>query len=102
MNSQTQDAHCAQISGLGVTLCGYYPPSQSRFVAQLSKEVREGRLERTSFMVGEKGVEPSHPYGYRNLNPARLPIPPLAREMIIGSQENHSSGFETVKRSRAD
>ncbi len=30
--------------------------------------------------VGEKGVEPSHPYGYRNLNPARLPIPPLARE----------------------
>jgi hypothetical protein len=30
-------------------------------------------------MVGEAGLEPAHPYGHRNLNPARLPIPPLAR-----------------------
>ncbi len=27
----------------------------------------------------EGGLEPPHPYGHRNLNPARLPIPPLAR-----------------------
>src|ERR1700722_4117988 len=30
-------------------------------------------------LVGEGGLEPPHPYGHRNLNPARLPIPPLAR-----------------------
>ncbi len=29
--------------------------------------------------VGEGGLEPPHPFGHRNLNPARLPIPPLAR-----------------------
>ena len=30
-------------------------------------------------LVGEGGVEPPRPFGHRNLNPARLPIPPLAR-----------------------
>src|ERR1700728_2743277 len=30
-------------------------------------------------LVGEAGLEPAHPFGHRNLNPARLPIPPLAR-----------------------
>ena len=30
-------------------------------------------------VVGEGGVEPPRPCGHRNLNPARLPIPPLAR-----------------------
>ncbi len=30
-------------------------------------------------VVGEAGLEPAHPFGHRNLNPARLPIPPLAR-----------------------
>ena len=30
-------------------------------------------------MVREEGLEPSRPFGHRNLNPARLPIPPLAR-----------------------
>ena len=29
--------------------------------------------------VGEGGLEPPRPFGHRNLNPARLPIPPLAR-----------------------
>ncbi len=29
--------------------------------------------------VGEGGLEPPHPFGHRNLNPPRLPIPPLAR-----------------------
>gem|GEM_PF-3145616 len=31
-------------------------------------------------VVGEAGLEPAHPLGHRNLNPARLPIPPLAHE----------------------
>ena len=30
-------------------------------------------------LVREEGLEPSRPFGHRNLNPARLPIPPLAR-----------------------
>ena len=30
----------------------------------------------------EGGLEPPRPYGHRNLNPARLPIPPLARERV--------------------
>ncbi len=32
--------------------------------------------------VGEGGLEPPHPFGHRNLNPARLPIPPLARVLV--------------------
>ena len=31
------------------------------------------------YLVGEGGLEPPRPFGHRNLNPARLPIPPLAR-----------------------
>ena len=34
--------------------------------------------------VGEGGLEPPHPFGHRNLNPARLPIPPLARATSRG------------------
>ena len=30
-------------------------------------------------IVGEEGLEPSRVLPHRNLNPARLPIPPLAR-----------------------
>lgn len=30
-------------------------------------------------VMGEEGVEPSHPCGYMALNHARLPVPPLAR-----------------------
>ena len=37
------------------------------------------RPRRRSRAVGEGGVEPPRPCGHRNLNPARLPIPPLAR-----------------------
>jgi site-specific DNA recombinase len=32
-----------------------------------------------TLLVREEGLEPSRPCGHRNLNPARLPIPPLAR-----------------------
>ena len=34
--------------------------------------------------VGEGGLEPPHPFGHRNLNPPRLPIPPLARVEVTG------------------
>ena len=36
------------------------------------------------WLVGEAGLEPAHPFGHRNLNPARLPIPPLARSSVGG------------------
>ena len=29
------------------------------------------------------GVEPTHPNGHRNLNPARLPIPPLSQAVVL-------------------
>jgi hypothetical protein len=38
----------------------------------------------TKFYVREGGVEPPHPFGHRNLNPARLPIPPLAHTAGLG------------------
>ena len=31
-----------------------------------------------NYAVRKGGVEPPHPCGYRNLNPARLPVPPLS------------------------
>ncbi len=38
-------------------------------------------------MVPEEGVEPTHPFGYGILSPARLPVPPLRLELhrISGS-----------------
>ena len=44
-------------------------PTKTRFPAK----------DRTSELVGEGGVEPPRPFGHRTLNPARLPIPPLAQ-----------------------
>ena len=41
-------------------------------------------------LVGEGGLEPPRPCGHRNLNPARLPIPPLARASV-GAQGTGSS-----------
>jgi hypothetical protein len=37
-------------------------------------------------VVGEGGLEPPHPFGHRNLNPARLPIPPLAHGARAGAR----------------
>ena len=37
----------------------------------------------TPGVVREGGVEPPHPFGYSDLNAARLPIPPLARDQPI-------------------
>ena len=33
-------------------------------------------------MVPEEGVEPTHPFGYGILSPARLPVPPLRPELL--------------------
>jgi site-specific DNA recombinase len=41
--------------------------------------VRIDRGSSIDWLVGEGGLEPPRPCGHRNLNPARLPIPPLAR-----------------------
>jgi hypothetical protein len=46
-----------------------------RFCAKLPKALVRG--------VGEGGVEPPRGFPHRNLNPARLPIPPLARAATI-------------------
>jgi hypothetical protein len=35
-------------------------------------------------MVPKKGLEPPHPCGYMDLNHARLPIPPLRRQILGG------------------
>ena len=52
----------------------------------LSEECRHlGGRGACSFTVGEEGLEPSRPFGHRNLNPARLPIPPLARAVPDGN-----------------
>src|SRR5438552_13837219 len=45
-------------------------------------------------VVGEGGLEPPHPFGHRNLNPARLPIPPLAR--VSGSRVPKAPRSPTV------
>ena len=36
-----------------------------------------------SNLVGEKGLEPLRPEGHKILSLARLPVPPLARGIII-------------------
>ena len=57
------------------------PPSITR--RESSKNDRTPRLfaggSSNEQLVREGGLEPPHPFGHRNLNPARLPIPPLAR-----------------------
>ena len=50
--------------------------------------------------VGEGGLEPPHPFGHRNLNPARLPIPPLARvgPTIVAGRRRASASPEYAQR----
>jgi hypothetical protein len=42
--------------------------------------------------VREGGVEPPHPFGHWNLNPARLPIPPLARAPEVTTRASCEPG----------
>src|SRR5579884_1540237 len=57
------------------------PPARSPApaIASACQSVTTGCLVRPTAPVGEGGLEPPRPCGHRNLNPARLPIPPLAR-----------------------
>jgi hypothetical protein len=41
--------------------------------------------------VREGGVEPPHPFEYTDLNRARLPIPPLARDAGKGYRHAYRS-----------
>src|SRR5579862_9802358 len=63
---------------------GMHAQSSSPSVATMraqSERLGENGDERASPpSVREGGLEPPRPCGHRNLNPARLPIPPLARE----------------------
>jgi hypothetical protein len=43
------------------------------------------------FLVREGGVEPPHPFEYTDLNRARLPIPPLARDAGKGYRHAYRS-----------
>ncbi len=45
-------------------------------------DIQRAHLMRYLDLVGEGGLEPPRPYGHRNLNPARLPIPPLAHKIV--------------------
>src|SRR5712664_390573 len=54
------------------------PPEAERAPSATSYVEKSRELCREP-VVGEGGLEPPHPFGHRNLNPARLPIPPLAR-----------------------
>ena len=39
--------------------------------------------------MGREGFEPSHPYGHKILNLARLPVPPPALRDIITQNDNN-------------
>lgn len=44
-----------------------------------ARDITQNGLGLPQDCVREGGVEPPHPFGYTDLNRARLPIPPLAR-----------------------
>ena len=52
---------------------------------------------RSSTVVREGGLEPPHPFGHRNLNPARLPIPPLALGSSAGEPTPRFEARSTPK-----
>ena len=53
-------------------------------------------------LVGEAGLEPAHPFGHWNLNPARLPIPPLARVDRMTLPDGASAPRRNHQSSRCD
>ena len=44
------------------------------------RRIAEGAEQPGGCLVREGGLEPPRPFGHRNLNPARLPIPPLPQK----------------------
>ena len=75
---------------LGLGLIRHLEPDPDRipqdrdWLSVSLRAVRPSLMSRSRTVVGEGGLEPPHPFGHRNLNPARLPIPPLAR--VTGQQ----------------
>ena len=55
------------------------PPGPAERRRAGGRSPRRALIGAPGTVVGEAGLEPAHPFGHRNLNPARLPIPPLAR-----------------------
>lgn len=47
----------------------------------------------TPQLVGEAGLEPAHPFEYRHLKPARLPISPLALRPCNNSPTGKAPGL---------
>ncbi len=45
--------------------------------------IKRGQFESKNAMVPRKGLEPSQPYGYWHLKPARLPISPPGQRVIL-------------------
>ena len=54
---------------------GIEPPSPKRLEPKSSASTY---FATGPYLVGKVGLEPTHPFGYKILNLARLPIPPLA------------------------
>ena len=50
----------------------------------VAKLVAMTQLADSKGLVPKKGLEPPHPCGYMDLNHARLPIPPLRRQILGG------------------
>src|SRR6187200_612550 len=48
--------------------------------------------------VREGGVEPPRPFGHWHLKPARLPIPPLARDAASEDADSTSRGYHAASR----
>jgi hypothetical protein len=40
-------------------------------------------------LVRQRGLEPPHPYGHKNLNLTRLPIPPLPPFNLLSFSANY-------------
>src|SRR5664280_536755 len=63
-----------------------------------SREVRLSQKSGDITVVGEGGLEPPHPFEYRHLKPARLPISPLA----LSPRHNSPRGERWIERPRND
>ncbi len=54
---------------------------ESRRPTLVASATLNGLSSCNEHLVREGGLEPPRPFGHRNLNPARLPIPPLPQEV---------------------
>ena len=70
---------CDRISLAPARILGMIDGRQRPAVVVTTKREYVERPNVKTSRVGEGGLEPPRPCGHRNLNPARLPIPPLAQ-----------------------